>query len=155
MRDSEWARPCHEGEPLINIIFIEGDLGDLPRHERYYGSKELRDPRTSSRPSTSVMFSKSGSDLSAVNQIQRIWRGRTEPEPNFENIVHVYHVNTRGKDRSGIAARGSTSTLARFHRYWNVVSTRLLTPTTLCYLYQWLLLYLSHTRAKFTPSKSI
>ena len=21
VRDSEWARPCHEGEPLINIIF--------------------------------------------------------------------------------------------------------------------------------------
>ena len=22
MRDSEWARPCHEGEPLINIILV-------------------------------------------------------------------------------------------------------------------------------------
>ena len=23
MRDSEWARPCHEGEPLINIILVQ------------------------------------------------------------------------------------------------------------------------------------
>ena len=36
-----------------------------------------------------LTFSKSGSDLSVVSQIQRIWRGRTEPEPNFENITQA------------------------------------------------------------------
>ena len=59
------------------------------------GGRRGSDPRKSQVPSLvpimmgrrlALMFSKSGSDLSAVSQIQRIWRGRTEPEPNFENI---------------------------------------------------------------------
>jgi len=31
------------------------------------------------------MFSKFGSNRTAVSQIPKIWQDRTEPEPNFEN----------------------------------------------------------------------
>jgi hypothetical protein len=34
-----------------------------------------------------IMFSKFGSNRTAVSQILEIWRGRTEPEPNIENII--------------------------------------------------------------------
>ena len=51
-----------------------------------------------------LMFPKLGSNRTAVSQIPKIWPGRTEPEPNFENITGNWSV-AREWQRQGTEKR--------------------------------------------------